>query len=403
MSMPSMRLASPVPVAIFALVLALPCLSRADEPSTREGEELLTRAERSRNVTEYEDAAAHFERFVTSSPSDGRAPRALSDAIVPRLGLGQREEATRDGELYVKLYAAKSPRESATVVVAIASEHARNDDWVRTRTSIQGSMTLIDKAPLDLRTTAHVLLARALAHTPKGARASSSEYAAVRALWSDPQTATRTIEQAWSDESEHQRDRHLGKALVAVGEALFMAAEEHRLATVAHLSPPTFAGPKSEAAMKAHLDGRVAAWIAEKRAALAGAEREYLHVLAIAPVPPPEWVVASAAQVGLMWAAFADEIRLVVPLSAQRSGKQLTPLGAAIEGVRRDVRRQHAAPALRKCLDLSVKFVFVSERSRACEAWLVANGELAKADEIVPRLRAAGPSVEPQGPLHPPR
>lgn len=398
-----MRFSTSIPAALLAVTLALPSLARADDLTAHEGEELLTRGERSQNATEYDEAAGHFERFVTLFPSDIRAPRALSDAIVLRLGLGQRDEATRDGELYVKLYATKSPRESATVVVAIASEHARHDDWARTRTSLQGSMTLIDKAPLDLRTTAHVLLARALAHTPKGARASSSEYAAVRALWSDPQTATRTIEQAWSDESEHQRDRHLGRALVGVGEALFMAAEEHRLATVAHLSPPVFAGPRSEAAMKAHVDGRVAAWITEKRAAIASAEREYLHVLAIAPVPPPEWVVASAAQVGLMWAAFADEVRLVVPLSAQRSGKQLTPLGAALEGLRRDVRRQHAVPALRKCLDLSVKFAFVSERSRACEASLVANGELRKMDEIVPPLRAPGPSLAPKEPLGPPR
>lgn len=398
-----MRFPSPVPAVLLAVTLALPSLARADDLTARAGEELLTRGGRSQNAAEYEDAAGHFERFVTLFPADSRAPRALSDAIVLRLGLGQRDQATKDGELYAKLYAAKAPRESATVLVAIASEHARHDDWERTRTSIQGSMTLVDKAPLDLRVTAHVLLARALAHTPGGARASSSEYATVRALWSDPQAATRAVEQAWSDENEHQRDRHLGKALVAVGEALFMAAEEHRLTTVSRLSPPVFAGPRSDAAMKAHVEGRVAAWIAEKRAALAGAEREYLRVLAIVPVPPPEWVVASAAQVGLMWAAFADEVRLVVPLAAQRSGKQLTPLGAAIEGLRRDVRRQHAVPALRKCLDLSVKFVFVSERSKACEAWLVANGELRKTDEIVPALRAPGPSLATPGPLETPR
>ena len=384
-------------------MFALPSLARADDPSAREGEELLTHAGRSQNAAEYDDAAAHFERFAALFPSDRRARRALSDAIVLRLGLGQRDQATKDGELYVKLYAATAPRESATVVVAIASEHARHDEWERTRKTIQGSMTLIEKAPLDVRATAHVLLARALAKTPGGERASSSEYATVRALWSDPQAATRSVEQAWSDESDHERDRHLGKALVAVGEALFMAAEEHRLATVSRLSPPVFAGPRSDAAMKAHVEGRVATWIAEKRAALVAAEREYLHVLGLVPVPPPEWVVASASQVGLMWGTFADEVRLVVPLSAQRSGKNPTPLGAAIEGLRRDLKRQHAVPALRKCLDLSVKFVFVSERSRACEAWLVANGELRKTDEIVPALRAPSPGLGALGPLGTPR
>ena len=81
----------------------------------------------------------------------------------------------------------------------------------------------------------------------------------------------------------------------------------------------------------------------------------------------------------------------------------LLTIDTRIEGLRRDLKRQHAVPALRKCLDLSVKFVFVSERSRACEAWLVANGELRKTDEIVPALRAPSPGLGALGPLGTPR
>ncbi len=169
-------------------------------------------------------------------------------------------------------------------------------------------MALIDRAPIDLQLQAHATLGRALSHLGN-AKQARVEFSKVRGLWNDPVAAQAKLGAAYGTEDAAQQEKRLGKALGAVGEAMFFAAEERRLAEVETLKFPEYKGPGDKASVKAHIDTKVKDWYLKKMAAIQKVEPEYAKILDLKPLAPPKWVIAAGARSGLMWGDFVDDFR----------------------------------------------------------------------------------------------
>jgi TolA-binding protein len=343
----------------------------------------------------YDQAAEWYERFATRYPAAQEADVALKDAVILRLGLAQDEQAVTDAQTYVKHYGAKRPAEAATVMYAIAAHHGEREQWDRARVVIASAMPLFDKASIDIQVVVHALLARAHTHGPTPAVA-KEEYAKVRAFWKDPAAAEAAIRRAAQDDDEARKDRRVARALNAVGEALFAAAEDRRLAEVETLKFPTYVGPAQTAAVQAHIQTKVRPWYEKKKTAIEGVEPAFIQILDLRPVPPPKWVIAAGATVGAMWGSFADDFRRVPIPDAWRNDRTLyRAYWDAIEDVSGAMKTRNAKPAMKKCIDLAVKYQFQDARTRVCEGWLAKNykSEFHLVDEIVPAFRSgSGPA-----------
>jgi len=337
----------------------------------------------------FDQAAEWFERFVATDPKAKEAAVAGSDAVILRLGLAQDDKAIKNAESFGKLYGSTKPAEHASLMFAIAAHHADREQWDRARAVIAGSMSMFDRAPLDIQVQVHALYGRAHAHGPTPAVA-KDEYAKTRAFWKDPDAAEAAIRHAWPADDGWRKDRRLAKVLNAVGEALFAAAEDRRLAEVEPLGFPAYVGPAKTAPVQEHLKTKVRPWYEKKRTALQGVEGQLTKILDMKPAPPPRWVIAASATVGAMWGSLADDFRRVPIPDAWRNDRALyRAYWDAIEEMSGAIRTQYAKPAMKKCIDLSVKYQLQDPRTRQCETWLATHykTEFHVLDELVPGLR----------------
>lgn len=332
-------------------------------------------------IATYEDAATYYERFAAESPTMTEAPQALQDAIVLRLGLGQDSKAIEDGELFSKTYGAKKPALAARVAFAIGAHYAEKSDWLNARKRLTDALPNIDKhAPFDVMVQAHALLGRA--HDKlKSTSQAQAEYTKVKNAYSNPQAAMERLTEAYPDEGE--RLRHLGKALTAVGEALFFFAEQKRR-DVEKIRFPEYTGSGDRADVERHVQTKVADWVKRKRGAIEIAEREYRKIVDLQPTPPPSWTVAGAARVGAMWSKFVAEFRAApVPKEWKQKGPHpIIPdltweeiLMRYYEQLDRasEPQKLQAKSAYEGCLSLSVKHQHFDEHARSCEVWLSKN------------------------------
>ncbi len=347
-------------------------------------------------LTMFEQAADWYERFATLHPQAQDADAALKNAVILRLGLAQDEQAITDANTYVKNYAAKRPAEAATVMFALAAYHEERGAWERARTVLTSSMSLIDRAAVDIALQSHVLLARVLTHGPTPALA-NDEYAKARAFWKDPERAQEALRHAYPSEDEGTRDRRLAKCLNAVGEAMFAEADARRIAEVEPLKVPVFTDAGNAAGIQAHVQNKLRPWFEKKKKAIEGAEAGFVRILDLKPVAPPRWIIASGGTVGTMWGSLADDLRgLPVPAAFRNDRILRKAYLDALEDLGGSIRAQHAKPAMMKCLDLSVKLQFQDAGTGVCERWLTKNykDEFHVVDEIVPVLRKSGAPVD---------
>lgn len=345
------------------------------------------------SIGDYDAAAGYYEDFARKAPKEREAPEALSDAVVLRLGLGQIERAIEDANLFSKNYGSKSPARAAQVGLAIAGHHVERQAFKDAKKQLVTWMSTIDRGgAVDTQILAHTWLARALAGLgdTKGATA---EYAQVRALWRDPALVIRALEK-----EDPGNLRRLGKALTGLGEATFFFAEQKRAEADA-VRFPAYKGPGTNESIMDHIHKKVSVWVKAKQEAITAAEKEYQKVLQIQPMPPPQWVVASAARVGMMWGKFVAEFRAApIPEEWRRKG---SPPGSTVSyaEIRQNYyrtldeasqpQRQRAKAAYRSCVDYSVKYQYTDAYSRGCANWLSKSyrAEFPPVDEFIPALR----------------
>lgn len=233
---------------------------------------------------------------------------------------------------------------------------------------------------LDVKMAAHVLLARAC-QSAGDAKCAAAHHKTVRELWKDPAAGAKSIEALGGDDTT--KLQRLGRALSAVGESLFYAAEEKRLEVEKEKAPEYKGSGKKDDVLK-HINTKVAAWIKARRAKIDEAEKAYTAIVALQPVPPPRWVVDASSRVGQMWGAFAREFRATpVP----KEWKQNGPI-PGLNGYTWDELREAyyaaideaAAPILLRaraaftsCQGMSKRYAYSDDLSRACDDWLVKN------------------------------
>ena len=212
------------------------------------------------------------------------------------------------------------------------------------------------EAPLDERLVAYVLLGRA-ADALRQKRRSHEAYDLARRAWQAADPASLR---------DGADTRRLGRALEAVGEALYVGAEEQRAFAEA-LKPPTASARASDDVVRRYLAAHVAPWVSEKRRRIEEASRAYQKIIDLRPVPPPRWVVAAAASVGRMHLSFAEDFRRVTVPRSIRENPEL--LRAYRDGLDHAVApaRQRAIAAFRTCRDLARRYQVDDERSQDCE------------------------------------
>jgi hypothetical protein len=297
----------------------------------------------------------------------------------------------KNAAMFVKNWGSTKRAQAAAIELALALHLDERGAKERARASLRAVMERLDRGPIDLTIRAHALAAT-LAETPAVARA---EHAKVLASWSDPEAGEHAIHRGWPDEDQGQHDRRLAKLLVGVGAARFFFAEERRLAEVDGVKLPVYTGAIEKGALTTYAQTTLREWYVKRRAAIEKVEPEYIKVLEIRPVPPPKWVIASSAAVGAMWSDLADDIGRVPAPAAWKKDPAYKPYFEALETMAEPIRTRFAKPAMKKCLDLSIKYQYVDASSRGCETWLVAHDakEFHPAPELIPGLRP------PPGPL----
>jgi len=345
-------------------------------------------------IAVYELAADWFEKYAAADPKAEKADAALADAVLLRLGLGQEKEAIADAGVFTKNYGASKPAQTAGIQFAIGAHYVEKEEWDKARATLAGSMGVIDKAAPDIRAQAHAAYARALGKLKKDGEA-KGEYAKVRGLWADPKDAESKIRAAYPTEDDAQKDKRLARALTAVGEAYFMAAEDARKATVDPLKFPEYKGAGNKDEVLKHINTKVKEWYEKKRIAIEKVEPEYIKILDLKPVPPPRWVIAAGSRSGLMWGDFVDDFRRAPIPAAWKTDTELrNAYYSALDGASEPYKVKHAKPALEKCLKLSVQHQYFDEFSRNCEVWLAKNykGEYHVVDELrgAPTLSNSG-------------
>lgn len=332
-------------------------------------------------IAVYEDAAVYYERFAAENPTLPKAPEALQDAIVLRLGLGQEKQAMADAEQFTKSYGTTQPALAARVSFAIGSHLLEKGDHAAARKRLADAISSIDRhATIDVQIQAHALLGRA--YDKLGMRTQAlAEHTKVRGAWANPEAMTKKFADLYPDEGE--RARHLGKTLTAVGEALFFFAEQKR-ADVDRIKFPEYKGSGEKNDVLRHVQTRVAEWVKKKRAAIEVADKEYRKIANLMPAPPPRWTVAGAARVGQMWSRFVAEFRAApIPKEWKQNGPHPTIPELTWEEIRlryyeeldraSEPQKLQAKAAYEGCLQLSVKHQHFDESARTCEVWLSKN------------------------------
>jgi hypothetical protein len=255
------------------------------------------------------------------------------------------------------------PVEPTDTDVAAAAHDADAGQHAAVVRRLRGAIARIDReAPLDERLLAHALYGRSLEarHDHRGAL---REYARVVDAWKDPVAAAREITGGSEDDGFSMK--RMGRALNAVGEGLFFAAREKKKVADA-AKPPPYAGPRTQEAVGKFVATKVKDWIQKRRGLVDDAEREFRKVLELQPVPPPLWVVASAAEVGDMLASFAAEVEKVPVPDVVRKDPELhgvfrSSLAAALEP-----QRERAKQAFRVCQAYAEKFRTGREHAEKC-------------------------------------
>lgn len=265
------------------------------------------------------------------------------------------------------------------------------------RNRLASMIAALDRSgPLDERMVAHALLGRI--HDRGGAsREASGEYETVRELWKEPARAVERI--GGLGEAESVRYVRLGRALGAVGEAWFHAAEQQRKQQVDPIRFPPYTGARTgprprkalqdmnqqefeqemkrrraqtESAMR-HIQGPVRDWVGRKQRAIEDVEKAYTRVLELQPVPPPQWVVASAARVGQLWGGFAEDFeRAPFPPWMKEEPEVLQAYQDALANATQPLR-DRARVAFQTCESLARRYLIQNEYQAICARWIAAH------------------------------
>ncbi len=318
-------------------------------------------------IAVYDQAANFLMKYAEATKYKGEdADKAVSDSVVLNLGLGLEDQAIEAAQSFNRNFGRRKPEQAAQIAFAIASHYGEKEDWQQVKQKLAGTaMRLIDRqATLDVKVQAHALLAHAYSEL-KASTQAKTEYGKVVNAWKDPQKAAAEIQSSGGGDAQ----RRLGRALTAVGEALFFFAEIKRDA-VNKVKFPEYKGTGDKEAVLKHIQTKVKDWITKKKPLVEAATAEYKKIVDLQPLPPPEWVIAGGARVGDMWSTFVKEFRAAPIPSYMKNDYELrTAYYGALDDASEPLKLIGKS-AFKTCLDYSVTYQYFDEYSRSCEEWL---------------------------------
>lgn len=330
------------------------------------------------DLAAHDIAAGYYERFAEASAGAESAPSALERAVELRLQLGDRRQALADAERFAKRYDVRRASGLGRIALLLAEEDTRESAWKEVRKRLDAVAGRVDSgASVDVKILVHARLGRASVELGDTRRA-AVEFASVERAWKNPEEAERQITEGASRNAPATAT--MVNVLTAVGEAIFFRVEQER-AEALRAPLPAYRGPDTREGFIAFIRTTLTPWMTGRRKAIEAMEVHYTAVLAIKPVAPPKWVVASASRVGFMWSDFVAALKSI-PLTpeAKRTGPIPGGNGVTYEDVRalyESTIESSSEPFLRRakdafnvCVQTSKRYRHSDAISRGCERWL---------------------------------
>jgi hypothetical protein len=298
---------------------------------------------------------------LESATEPGRDAR-LSQAIRIRFALGEEAKALADLEEFRKQHAAKAPVTAADMELELAEHYARTRKYARLGQHIARVLPGIQKtARFEQELRARAFSARASFEQKQRAAAQKEIESIVKDWAAKGKAFLKTV-----PETELTR---AGLALSAVGEALFLRAEEAREKADA-LGAPAFNGKKDMKSVQAYLAKDFKAWMEKRRKLIDDANTRYREVLDLQPVPPPKWVVHSAQRTGQMLETFAAEFKKVpMPAEIQKDPELARAYRESLDGAL-EPQVSAARQAFKTCSSFARRYEQRDEVSKSCDDWL---------------------------------
>jgi len=331
-------------------------------------------------IAVYDKAARWYEQYALENPRKVRSPEALSDAVVLRLGLGQPQKALTDAGHFSRLYGTTKPQQAAQIAFAIGAHHVVRGAHRTAERTLRRALPQIEAhGTMDVRLQAHAMLGRVYVELERPAQA-RRHFARVRDAGRDLAQLEQAIERG--DDPPARRQRRLGKALTAIGEAFFHFAEQERAKADAIVFPK-YQGSGTRKDVEQFVQTKVAAWLDAKVPAIERATAAYGAVVKLNdPEPPPRWAIAAGAAVGDMWGTLVtDFIRAPYPKQWDQPG--VIP-GSQPPTLWHELRAKYQAELARKaapfkqtakqayitCLEYGILYQYFDGELRSCEQWL---------------------------------
>jgi hypothetical protein len=291
----------------------------------------------------------------------GRDER-LGRAIRIRFALGDDAKGLADLAEFRKHHATNAPVAAADLELELAEHYSRTKKYAELGQHISRILPQIQKlGRFEQELRARAFSARA-SFEQKQRAAAQKEIEAIVKDWSLKGKAfLKSV-----PEAELTR---AGLALNAVGEALFLRAEEAREKADA-LGAPAFTGKKDTKSVQAYLAKDFKGWMEKRKKLIDDANTRYRDVLDLQPVPPPKWVVHSAQRTGQMLESFAAEFKKVpVPAEIQKDPELARVYQESLDGAL-EPQVGAARMAFKTCQTFARKFDQRDEVSRRCDDWL---------------------------------
>ncbi|MBW2454329.1 MAG: hypothetical protein JRI68_07455 [Deltaproteobacteria bacterium] len=334
-------------------------------------------------IAVYDKAAGWYEQYALENPKKARAPEALSDAVVLRLGLGQPHKAQADAKHFTRLYGASKPQQAAQIAFAIGAHHVDRGAHRTAERTLGRALSQIEAhGSADVRLQAHAMLGRVQAELENHGKA-ATHFGRVLSQGRDIAKLKQAIHSG--NDPADRRQRRLGKALMAIGEARFYFAERER-AKAAALVFPKYQGSGTRKDVERFVQTKVGAWLDAKVPAIQRATAAYAEVVKLNdPEPPPRWAIAAGASVGELWGELVtDFIRAPYPRQWDQPG---TIPGSQPPTLWHELRAKYQAELARKagpfkktakqayitCLEYGILYQYFDGELRSCEQWLADN------------------------------
>ena len=334
-------------------------------------------------IAVYDLSAKWYEKFALDNPKMERAPAALSDAVVLRLGLGQADKALANARAFGKQYGKRQPQAAAQIAFAIGEHHVSRGDWGPAEKALTSSLKQIEQhATADVRVQAFALLGRIYDNIERPRKA-DDHYGKVRKVGDNVAGLKNAIDKIKEPKSRLQR--RFGKALSAIGESYFYFAEKERKIAEA-MAFPRYTGDRSVIHVKRFVNTKVGDWMKRKKPALERATTAYKKIVKLnGQHPPPRWAIAAGAAVGDMWGTLVNEfiaapypkewdqpgmipnVTPPTPWSALRAEYQ-AKLAEAVEPY-----KVFAKSVYNECLEYGILYQYFDGELRSCEQWLARN------------------------------